>query len=1037
MAITKLGKYEIIEEIGHGGYGTVYRAYDTVLDIERAVKVLHPALVAAPEFIERFQHEAKIAARLDHPHIVPVYELGEAQGSYYLVMKIMTGGSLRDLLSQNAPMPFVRALEIMRQVSDALSYAHKQGLIHRDIKPGNILFEDNGTARLSDFGFAKALSGGSSVSLSVSGGMIGTPSYMAPEVWRGQKVDPETDIYSLACVFYEMITGHILFEGDSPPEVMTKHMLDGPQFPTSWPQGVPEGIGEILGKALDKDPEKRYQHAADFVNELENLLDVKAKRVSEISHLTSPSTEDGYEDLKFNTRSQIYRIPDRVDSLNRNYGLIRRGWLVWLGAIALLAVLIIFGLRDLTPTIGSVATLVPERTSVAFGQAIALPTQTPIIQLPVLQGTPYPQPNSKISPENAKDVVQLARWGKGTVNQVAWSPDEKLLAAASCLGVYIYDAKTLQEVHFTETATCVTNVAFSPDGTKLASGSNDMSVKLWDMRDYKLLQTLSGHTESITSVAFSPDGTKLASASFDKTVKLWDVMTGQFLRTLSGDSDLVFDAAFSPDGDTIASASQGQSIRIWNVATGRLLHTLQGQNSTGAYLSVAFSPNGQILASSLGDTVQLWNTLDWSSRCTMKVENGGASSITFSPDGHYMAGDSAELARIWDVSTCELVKAVNGPTSKFVAFSPVSSWLISVERASNNINFIQVSDWNILKTIKMDSFIPDSSPYVFSPDSNSLVYGLYDGELKLWDIASGKLLHTMKGHSAAVTSVAFSPDNVTLASASGDGTIKLWSVASGQLLKTLPANPSTTWGSNIAFSPDGALLASASDNHTVKLWVTATGNLSRSLAIPSDTSATTGPANIWIAFSANGNTVAAFFQDSVFGLWKVADGQLVQSSAEKGPFIRFAGFSQHSNILALGNIVDKMDLMDAATGELLYSLPGDSGQLNSLAFSPDGTVLADAGLDGVKLWGAANGQLLHSLTGVGMVEDVAFSPDGAILGSGSFDGTINLWDVISGELLSTLKGHTVEMSKVVFTPDGRMLISIADDGTIRLWGVKP
>ena len=275
MPIDKmLGKYELLEELGRGGFGTVYRARDTTLDIERAVKVLHPALATDPEFITRFRREARVAARLDHPNIVPVYEVGEDQGAYFLTMKYLPGGSLKDLIAREGRLPFQHAVQITRQIASALDYAQSQPekLIHRDIKPGNVLFDVKDTARLSDFGFAKALAGDSnSSSLSVSGGMIGTPPYMAPEIWRYKEVSPATDVYSLACMFFEMVTGVVLFKGESPADIMTRHVLEGPQFPPVWPQGVPQGIAQVLEKALIGEPKERFQNTRDFASALEGL----------------------------------------------------------------------------------------------------------------------------------------------------------------------------------------------------------------------------------------------------------------------------------------------------------------------------------------------------------------------------------------------------------------------------------------------------------------------------------------------------------------------------------------------------------------------------------------------------------------------------------------------------------------------------------------------------------------------------------------------------------------------------------------------
>ena len=274
METKKLGKFELLEELGRGGFGIVYRARDTTLDVERAVKVLHPALTSDPEFIARFRREAKIAARLEHPNIVPVFEFGEEGGFYYLAMKYLPGGALKDILAKQGHLTFDRAMAITRDIATALEYAYSQPekLIHRDLKPGNILFEANGTARLADFGFAKALSGVNSSLLTASGGMVGTPPYMPPEVWRNKELTPASDVYSLACVFYEMITGEVLFKGDSPPDIMTLHILDAPRFPDKWPAGVPVAVTAVLGKALAKTPADRYPDMATFVNALQGLV---------------------------------------------------------------------------------------------------------------------------------------------------------------------------------------------------------------------------------------------------------------------------------------------------------------------------------------------------------------------------------------------------------------------------------------------------------------------------------------------------------------------------------------------------------------------------------------------------------------------------------------------------------------------------------------------------------------------------------------------------------------------------------------------
>jgi eukaryotic-like serine/threonine-protein kinase len=287
----KLDQYTLIEEIGRGGFGTVYRAVDETLQVERAVKVLHPALVADPSFIERFREEARLVARLKHPHILSVYALGEDQGRFYLVMDYIPGGSLKDLLAEDGPLPFARALEVLMQIASALDYAHGQNLVHRDVKPGNILLDAQGNAYLTDFGFAKSLAAAdSSTTMSLTGGILGTPAYMAPEAWDGQGWTSAADVYSLACVFFEMLMGKPLFDGESPTQLMKQHIIEGPQFSEVWPHGTPIALNACLEKALNSEPAARFPNAGRFQEELETLGQLQLVPIGEAVTSTEPVT---------------------------------------------------------------------------------------------------------------------------------------------------------------------------------------------------------------------------------------------------------------------------------------------------------------------------------------------------------------------------------------------------------------------------------------------------------------------------------------------------------------------------------------------------------------------------------------------------------------------------------------------------------------------------------------------------------------------------------------------------------------------------
>ena len=269
--MAQLGKYDLHEELGRGGFGTVYRATDAALQREVALKVLHPQLTTDPDFLEKFRNEAKIVAALDSPFIVTIHDLGEADGRVFIAMKYMAGGSLRQKIDKEGCLSFDQILAVMRQICAGLNAAHKKKLVHRDIKPANILFDSEGNAVISDFGLAKAIENSGMTAVSSVAG-AGTPAYKAPELWEGKPpANSATDIYSLGCVLYEMITGKALFDGDSTEQILAQHLIKGPQIPKYFPQGVPDGFGDLLRQTLAKGQKDRFQSASMLINALETL----------------------------------------------------------------------------------------------------------------------------------------------------------------------------------------------------------------------------------------------------------------------------------------------------------------------------------------------------------------------------------------------------------------------------------------------------------------------------------------------------------------------------------------------------------------------------------------------------------------------------------------------------------------------------------------------------------------------------------------------------------------------------------------------
>ncbi|HFD38551.1 MAG TPA: serine/threonine protein kinase [Anaerolineae bacterium] len=266
---SRLGKYEIRAEIGRGGMGTVYLGYDPLLDRKVAVKVLAPHLAWESDFVERFLREARSAARLRHPSIVTIYDVGHEGNWYFLVMEYLAGPTLAQLIARQGPMSSSRALPILRQLADALDYAHRQGLIHRDVKPGNVIISDEGQATLTDFGVARAAQ---ETRLTATGSVVGTPRYMSPEQARGDALDHRSDLYSLGVVAYEMLTGQVPFTATTPHAVLHKLIYEAPPPVRSRRPDLPPAIEPVMARALAKAPESRYQTGRELVQALEQAL---------------------------------------------------------------------------------------------------------------------------------------------------------------------------------------------------------------------------------------------------------------------------------------------------------------------------------------------------------------------------------------------------------------------------------------------------------------------------------------------------------------------------------------------------------------------------------------------------------------------------------------------------------------------------------------------------------------------------------------------------------------------------------------------
>jgi WD40 repeat protein len=603
----------------------------------------------------------------------------------------------------------------------------------------------------------------------------------------------------------------------------------------------------------------------------------------------------------------------------------------------------------------------------------------------------------------------VARLGKGRVKAVTFSPVGTVLAVACYYGIYLYDAKTLAEIDFPDTNAEMTSVAFNFDGSILASGSSDKTIKLWDVKSRSLITTLAGHTDWVHSVSFSPDGLLLASGSSDKTIKLWDVKSRSLITTLAGHTDRVNSVSFSPDGSILASGSEDDTIKLWDVKNRSLITTLTGINMVN---SVSFSSDGSILASgngmltgSSGDSggdvsINLWDVKSKSLITTLSGQTYPVYSVSFSPDGSLLASGNFDntirlyTIKLWDVKSRSLITTLEGHTEdvESISFSPDGSILASA--SYKEIKLWDVKSRSLITTLAGHTDRVNSVS--FSPDGSILASGGDDVTIKLWDVKNRSLITTLAGHTDQVNSVSFSPDGSFLASGGGyrDKTINLWDVKSRSLVTTLAGD--THRVDSVSFSPDGSILASGSFDRTIKLWDVKSASLITTLE------GHTHPVNS-VSLSPDGSLLASGSYDNTIKLWDVKSRSLITT---------------------------------------ITTLSGHAGYMMSVSFSPDGSILASGSGDytprnaPIKLWDVKSASLITTLSGhTDRVYSVSFSPDGSILASGSEDNTIKLWDVKNRSLITTLAGYAGSRS-VSFSPDGSLLAS-GSGGTIILWDMKP
>jgi serine/threonine protein kinase len=760
-------RYRILELLGSGGMGAVYKAEHRLMERTVALKVIGAGLIGSPGALERFHQEVKAAARLSHPNIVTAFDAEQAGDVHFLVMEYVEGMSLAQVVEKHGRLPVLHACEYIRQAALGLQHAFEKGMVHRDIKPHNLMLSPCGRVKILDFGLARFVSEiGKTSNLTATGVFMGTPDFIAPEqAADARAADIRADIYSLGCTLYDLLAGQPPFAEGSAIQKVMAHMDETPKPLSAFRSDVPDELNRVLDKMMAKEPAQRFQTPLEVARALIPLCRATGatSNTEQIPADSSrPEAARPWQAAKMANNLQAAKRDEE-----HSHSFLRRHPLAVLSVAA--AALIALALGSLA---GYRATTNKGRLIVQKNDAdVELVIRQDGRQIALVGGPGRQEIELKPGAYDielsggakdlhlSKDQISLSRGGDeyvevlrdvavarkpaapepdvaGPAKPSAPTSSPPLAAAAPGL------------IRAFEHPDEVWSVAFAPDGRRFLSGGRDKVLHLWDAETGKELARLEGHSGPVEAVAFSPDGRRALSGGGapDNSLRLWNVETRKELHCMRGHGGVV-SVAFSPDGHRALScgAWPDLSVRLWDLRSGKQLRLLEGHKRNVS--AAAFLPNGQRLVSGSWDfSIRLWDVDSGVELRRFMQPTAAIRTLALSPDGQrLLTGNGDKTIRLWDLVQRKEVQCLNGHTERLTAVA-------------------------------------------FAPDGVRAISASFDKTVRLWDVDSGRELAHFEGHMQSVRAVAFSSDGRRALSASQDKTVRLWRLPEpGYAQKPAPA----------------------------------------------------------------------------------------------------------------------------------------------------------------------------------------------------------------------------------------------------------
>jgi len=973
-ASQRFGDYELVRELGRGGMGVVYEARQLSLNRTVALKMLLPARLASRQELERFQFEAEGVAALDHPNILPVFEVGSVQGQPYFTMKLAEGGALSERMANDKwQMPNREAARLVATIARAVHYAHQRGIQHRDLKPGNILLDRDGRPFVSDFGLAKFRDKDSGLTLSTT--VLGSPAYMSPEQATGdaKHVTVASDVYSLGAILYELLARRPPFQAPTALETMRQVVEQEPASLRSLDARIDRDLDVICLKCLSKEPAKRYASAEALADELERWLTGEPILARPISS------------------------PERLARWCR-----RKPALA--GALAALLLALIAGVTGVA---------VQWRRAQEHSRRAEEHSRQRALER-------YAADMQVASQALASHDLGLARRMIAAQTPEKGEPDprgfEWRLLARLCEG------RELRK--FTGHGGTVTCVAFSPDGRVAVSGAMDNSVRLWDVETGALIRRISSHGVP-WSVAFTPDGERIITAGMDGKVRFWTRDGERVGESLAGQT-----FALSADGARLAVSESSPfkyfgtkpGVRVWDWRANKLLF-----ETNVAVRRVALSADGQWLAGAGAPRdVWLWNVTTREARRLRTADTLWA--LAFSPDGTRLAGAGFNVgAKIWDLNSTNAPVTLSGHQFKTwgISFSPDGTRVVT----TGSDRTLQIRSLEALdRATVLEGHDDEVWWAAWSRDGRRLMTAGKDMTLRLWPAEAHaedlEVAHT-KEYAAM-----FSDDGTRLLTIEARRTpprVCLRDAHTGKELMCVEHRFAA------AFAPRAHDVLVLNDGEgRLERWSAGTQALAAATALANF------PSEKVMNFAfAPDVTALATVTKSGTRVWRVSDGALIAGPLPlggSGPQVALSPGGRH---LAVGFAAPYHVHLHDLVLPRRFVLTNHTEEVKGLAFSPDGALLASASVDRfVRLWSTADGSPRAEL--VRHVEEatgVAFSPDGKTLASIGTEQAVKLWHLPTLREVVSISVPDAG-ARVTFSPAGDALAFTTVSNTVRVIHTK-